>query len=68
VPGAAVLFAGELTFMVGTGLLRCRSEFTTEPLGAHGGRSRPPRRRSNADVRQSVSVAAQMSAAGGERK
>ncbi len=37
VPGAAVLFPseltfmGELTFMAGTGLLRCRSEFATEP-------------------------------------
>ncbi len=27
-----VLFAGELTFMVGTGQLRCRSEFATEPF------------------------------------
>jgi hypothetical protein len=33
VPGAAILFPGELTFMVGTGLLRCRSEFATEPGG-----------------------------------
>jgi hypothetical protein len=31
VPGAAILFPDELTFMVGTGLLRCRSEFATEP-------------------------------------
>ena len=31
VPGAAVLFPGELTFMAATGLLRCRSEFATEP-------------------------------------
>jgi hypothetical protein len=30
VPGATVLFPGELTFMAGTGLLRCRSEFATE--------------------------------------
>jgi hypothetical protein len=29
--GAAVLFAGELTFGAGTGLLRCRPEFATEP-------------------------------------
>ena len=29
--GAAVPFAGELTFRAGTGLLRCRSEFATEP-------------------------------------
>jgi hypothetical protein len=29
--GAAILFAGELTFMAGTGPLRCRSEFATEP-------------------------------------
>jgi hypothetical protein len=32
VPGAAVLFLGELTFMAGTVLLRCRSEFATEPF------------------------------------
>ena len=31
VPGAAVLFPGELTFMAGTELLHCRSEFATEP-------------------------------------
>ena len=31
-PRAAVLFVGELTFMVGTGLLRCSSEFATEPF------------------------------------
>ena len=31
VPGAAVLFAGDLTFMVGSRQLRCRSEFATEP-------------------------------------
>jgi hypothetical protein len=31
VPGAAVLFPGELCFMVTTGLLRCRSQFATEP-------------------------------------
>jgi putative transposase len=29
--GAAVLFAGQLTFMAGTGLLRCRAEFAREP-------------------------------------
>jgi hypothetical protein len=29
--GAAVLFAGSLTFMAATGLLRCRAEFATEP-------------------------------------
>ena len=34
-------------------------------LRAHGGRSRSPRRHSNADVRSSVVVAAEMSAAGG---
>jgi transposase-like protein len=34
------------------------------PLCAHGGRSRAPGRRSNADVRSSVVMAAQMSAAG----
>ena len=28
--GAAVPFAGELTFRAGTGLLRCRSEFATD--------------------------------------
>jgi carnitine-CoA ligase len=32
VPGAAVLFAGDLTFMVGSRQLRCRSEFATEPF------------------------------------
>jgi hypothetical protein len=31
VPGAAVLFPGELTFMAGTEPLRCRSELATEP-------------------------------------
>ena len=30
--GAATLFAGQLTFMVGTGLLLCRAELAPEPL------------------------------------
>src|ERR1700683_3311774 len=37
VPGAAVLFPAELTFMAATGLLRCRSEFATEPVMMIGG-------------------------------
>ena len=38
-----------------------------DPLCAQGGRSRLPRRRSNADVRPGAAVAAQMSAKGGNR-
>ena len=31
-PGAVVLFARELTFSLGKGMIRCREEFATEPF------------------------------------